>query len=97
MSRFAEGAPCCNRQRAAWSGFQSSAAGRTSPPNKAEKKTRWIWSDRRPWWAKRTWRSRLERAIEARETQVIWLRIDPRLKSLHADPRFKTLAARLGL
>ncbi len=39
----------------------------------------------------------LERAIETRETQVIWLRIDPRLRSLRTDPRFKTLAARLGL
>ena len=39
----------------------------------------------------------LERAIEARETQVIWLRVDPRLKPLRGDPRFKTLAARLGL
>jgi hypothetical protein len=39
----------------------------------------------------------LERAIEARETQVIWLRIDPRLKPLRGDARFKTLAARLGL
>lgn len=39
----------------------------------------------------------LERAIEARETQVIWLWVDPRLKPLRGDPRFKTLAARLGL
>jgi tetratricopeptide (TPR) repeat protein len=39
----------------------------------------------------------LERAIDARETQAIWLRVDPRLKPLRGDPRFKPLAARLGL
>ena len=39
----------------------------------------------------------LERAIDAREPQAIWLRVDPRLKPLRGDPRFKPLAARLGL
>lgn len=39
----------------------------------------------------------LERAIDVRETQVIWLRVDPRLRALWSDPRFKVLAARLGL
>jgi Tfp pilus assembly protein PilF len=39
----------------------------------------------------------LERAIDARESQAIWLRVDPRLKPLRGDPRFKPLAARLGL
>lgn len=39
----------------------------------------------------------LERAIDAREPQVIWLRLDPRLEPLRRDPRFKPLAARLGL
>lgn len=39
----------------------------------------------------------LGRAIDAREPQVIWLRLDPRLEPLRRDPRFKSLAARLGL
>lgn len=39
----------------------------------------------------------LERAIDARESQAIWLRVDPRLQPLRGDPRFKPLAARLGL
>jgi len=39
----------------------------------------------------------LERAIEAREPQAIWLRLDPRLEPLRKDPRFQPLAARLGL
>lgn len=39
----------------------------------------------------------LERAIDARESQVIWLRVDPRIEPLRRDPRFKLLAARLGL
>ena len=39
----------------------------------------------------------LERAIEARESQAIWLRVDPRLEPLRGDPRFTPLAARLGL
>jgi tetratricopeptide (TPR) repeat protein len=39
----------------------------------------------------------LERAIDARESQAIWLKIDPRLKPLRGDPRYRLLAARLGL
>ncbi|MBL8178611.1 MAG: hypothetical protein JNK48_28315 [Bryobacterales bacterium] len=39
----------------------------------------------------------MERAIEVRETQVVWLRADPRLRALQADARFRLLAGRIGL
>ncbi len=39
----------------------------------------------------------LQRAIDAREREVIWIRSDPRLAALRSDPRFPPLAARVGL
>lgn len=39
----------------------------------------------------------LLRAYETRETQVVWLKADPRLRALRGDPRLDALAARLGL
>jgi adenylate cyclase len=39
----------------------------------------------------------LERACEERDSHLAFLSIDPRLASLHADPRFKALLKRVGL
>lgn len=39
----------------------------------------------------------LERAVDARESQVIWLKVDPRLRSLQNEPRLHTLLKRVNL
>lgn len=39
----------------------------------------------------------LERACAAGETQTVWIRADPRLRSLQDDPRLHALASKLGL
>jgi len=39
----------------------------------------------------------LERACEERDSHLMALTIDPRLASLHTDPRFKALLKRVGL
>ena len=39
----------------------------------------------------------LERAARQRETQVVWLKVDPRLRGLRNHPRLTALAARYGL
>lgn len=39
----------------------------------------------------------LERAVEAREAQVIWLKVDPRLRSLQGEPRLEALLKRVNL
>ena len=38
----------------------------------------------------------LSRAVAARDQTVLWIRVDPRLDSLRADPRFQGLVAALG-
>jgi len=37
----------------------------------------------------------LDRAFDERSHWLVWLRLDPRWKSLHGDPRFATLVARM--
>jgi DNA-binding winged helix-turn-helix (wHTH) protein/TolB-like protein/Flp pilus assembly protein TadD len=39
----------------------------------------------------------LTKAYEARDPQLIWLKVEPELKSLHTDPRFGDLLRRMGL
>jgi tetratricopeptide (TPR) repeat protein len=39
----------------------------------------------------------LTKAYEARDPQLIWVNVEPELKSLHTDPRFKDLLRRMGL
>ncbi len=39
----------------------------------------------------------LETAYEDRSQWLIWLKVDPRLDSLHSDPRFADLVRRIGL
>jgi tetratricopeptide (TPR) repeat protein len=39
----------------------------------------------------------LERAFDERSPRVLWLKVDPRTKSLRKDPRFAALLARLEL
>jgi hypothetical protein len=39
----------------------------------------------------------LERAYEARAHAMLFLRIDPQLKSLHGDPAFEALAKKVGI
>ena len=39
----------------------------------------------------------LERAIAAGDVQAVWIKADPRLRSLRNDPRLSALAAKLGL
>jgi adenylate cyclase len=37
----------------------------------------------------------LEKAFDERSHWLVWLRLDPRWKSLHRDPRFAALIARM--
>jgi TolB-like protein/Flp pilus assembly protein TadD len=39
----------------------------------------------------------LDIAFKKRDRQFLWLRVDPRLKSLRGDPRFEALAKQIGL
>ncbi len=39
----------------------------------------------------------LERSVERREPQAVWVKADPRLKSLLGDPRHAALVAKVGL
>lgn len=39
----------------------------------------------------------LEQAVDAREPQVIWMKVDPRLRSLQSEPRLHALARRINL
>jgi DNA-binding winged helix-turn-helix (wHTH) protein/TolB-like protein len=39
----------------------------------------------------------LDRAVEERSLWIKWLKVDPDLEPLHADPRFAKVVARLGL
>ena len=39
----------------------------------------------------------LTKAYEARDPQLIWIRLDPELESLHTDPRFMDLLRRMNL
>jgi tetratricopeptide (TPR) repeat protein len=39
----------------------------------------------------------LERALEGRESQLVYLAVDPAWEPLHDDPRFEALLHRLGL
>jgi adenylate cyclase len=38
-----------------------------------------------------------ERAYQDRDTQVIWLNVDPLCAPLHSDPRFTSLLRRMNL
>lgn len=39
----------------------------------------------------------LEAAIAGRYSGMVWLKIDPRLKPIHSDPRYQAMLARMGL
>jgi serine/threonine-protein kinase len=39
----------------------------------------------------------LEKAYQERCTELIWLKLDPRTKPLHADQAFRSLLSRVGL
>jgi tetratricopeptide (TPR) repeat protein len=39
----------------------------------------------------------LRRAVESRESQAFWIRVDPRFRGLHSDPRYQELVRRVGL
>jgi tetratricopeptide (TPR) repeat protein len=39
----------------------------------------------------------LDRALDVAPDRMLWLKVDPRLQSLHSDPRFSVLLAKLGL
>ena len=39
----------------------------------------------------------LERAVEERDSWLVWLNVDPVLDSLRAHPRFKDFVRRVGL
>jgi TolB-like protein/DNA-binding winged helix-turn-helix (wHTH) protein/tetratricopeptide (TPR) repeat protein len=39
----------------------------------------------------------LERARQARDFDMLWIKVDPAMKSLHADPRFAALLKRMAL
>ena len=39
----------------------------------------------------------LERAYEEHDAWLVWLKVDPVLDDLHADPRFTDLVRRVGL
>jgi len=39
----------------------------------------------------------LEKAYSERSLRPVWLKFDPRLESIHADPRFADLMKRVGL
>ena len=41
-----------------------------------------------------TW---LDRAFEQRDAGMLWLKFDPRLKALRADPRFVALTTKMGV
>jgi len=38
----------------------------------------------------------LDRAFDERSHWLVWLRLDPRWKSLHGDPRFAVLISRMS-
>ena len=38
----------------------------------------------------------LENAYKEKEIEMIWLKVDPRLKPLHDDPRFEELLRKVG-
>jgi hypothetical protein len=38
----------------------------------------------------------LERAVDRRSDRILWLRVDPRVDALRAEPRFQQLVTRIG-